>query len=297
MTMVGSPVVSSQGKTAPGPASDTAAAPARKSNTMVVTRSAHAGFAASATKEIILAFRGLSTYCPSEQTKNTHSNPAEATMSPQATPPAPLPTTITPVMLDTVLGHIAPHFLASANGDLQAARHAASHVLAAYNATTEEELSLAGEVVSFSFHALEALSEAAAPDLSINQKLRLRGSAVSLSREAHKAQRKLDQLRKTRLAASPGPETHSIPATPAKPGSDRALGLIELAQEVIDASSRKGGPQAWALSRQQRRAAERIAEKLKRNKAEQERREAMRATLPPPNATQIGSIQHQPGTP
>ena len=77
-----------------------------------------------------------------------------------------------------------------------AARHAASHLLAAYNVATEEELGLAGEIVSFGFHALEALSEAAAPDLSMNQKLRLRGSAVSLSREAHKAQRKLDQLQK-----------------------------------------------------------------------------------------------------
>jgi hypothetical protein len=218
--------------------------------------------------------------------------------------PASPPATITPVMLDTVLGHLAPHFLATTNGDLPAARHAAGHLLAAYNATTEEELGLAGEVVTFTFHALEALSEAAALDLPINQKLRLRGSAVSLSREAHKAQRKLDQLRKARLTVSAQPETQASPTTPEKlgtpepapekPVSSAALGLIELAQEVIDASSRKGGAQTWVLSRQQRRAAERITEKLKRNQAEQARREAMRAMIPPASTTQTTAIQHQP---
>ena len=76
-----------------------------------------------------------------------------------------------------------------ASTKVAAARHAAGHMLAAYNAEAEEELRLAAEIVSFSFHALEALSEAAAPDLSFNRKLRLRGSAVSLSRESHKSQR------------------------------------------------------------------------------------------------------------
>jgi hypothetical protein len=211
---------------------------------------------------------------------------------------------MTPVMLDTVLGHLAPHFLATTNGDLPAARHAASHLLAAYNAATEEELGLAGEIVTFTFHALEALSEAAAPDLSTNQKLRLRGSAVSLSREAHKAQRKLDQLRKARLTVSPQSATQpsitiaekpgTPETTPEKPASSAALGLVELAQEVIDASSRTGGAQTWALSRQQRRAAERIAEKLKRNQAEHARREAMRATMPAAGAPQVSATQHQP---
>jgi hypothetical protein len=206
------------------------------------------------------------------------------------------PTTISPVILDTVLGHLTPHFLTTTNGDFPVARHAASHLLAAYNVATEEELGLAGEIVSFGFHALEALSEAAAPDLSINQKLRLRGSAVSLSREAHKAQRKLDQLQRARLAASirpeaqaPPPGTPKITAVPENPGTAQALGLIEFAQEVIDASSRTGGAQAWTLSRQQRRAAERIAENLKRNKAEQARREARQAPMPEAAANQVSA--------
>ena len=52
-----------------------------------------------------------------------------------------LPAAITPATLDIILGHLAAHFLGSANSDLSTARHAASHMLAAYDAETEEELS------------------------------------------------------------------------------------------------------------------------------------------------------------
>ena len=73
------------------------------------------------------------------------------------------------------------------------ARHTASGLLAACNADTEDELRLRAETVGLSFHALEALGKAADdPELSLDRKLRLRGSAVSLSRQSHKAQRKLD---------------------------------------------------------------------------------------------------------
>lgn len=188
--------------------------------------------------------------------------------------PASLPTTIAPVILDTVLGHLAPHFLATAGDDLLAARHAASDLLAAYNVATDEELCLAAEIVTFGFHALEALSEAANSGLAETKRLRLRGSAVSLSREAHKAQRKLDQLQRARLAPSPQLEAQAPPpqplAIPDKPATEQALGLIEFAREALESSTRSGGVQAWTLSRKQRRAAEQIAENLKRNKARHE---------------------------
>ncbi|MEA2773701.1 MAG: hypothetical protein QOD93_6663 [Acetobacteraceae bacterium] len=217
-----------------------------------------------------------------------------------------IPTAITPAILDTILGHLAPHFLASANGDLPAARHASGHMLAAYNAETEEELRLAAEIVSFSFHALEALSEAAGPDLSFNKKLRLRGSAVSLSRESHKSQRKLDQLRRARLAASANPEA-PVPTPPIQPTTTpddpipndpspddpsptQPLGLIEFARDAIQASMKTGPVQAWTLSRQQRRAAKRMTETVKRNNAEQHRRQASEGKKPPASANQHGAL-------
>ena len=184
---------------------------------------------------------------------------------------------ISPAILDTVLGHLAGHFMPGAHNDLPTARHAAGRMLSAFNAETDDELHLAADIVGFGFHALEALSEASAPDLSLNHKLRLRSSAVSLSREGHKARRKLDQLQRARLAAS-RPDATS-PTAPNKASTEQALGLIEFAQGVIDAGKQKAGEKAkgWAPSRDQRRAAERITANLMRNKAEQDRRDAAKA--------------------
>lgn len=206
------------------------------------------------------------------------------------------PNTITPAILDTVLGHLAPHFLTSAKGDRPTARHAASHMLAACGLETEEELRLAAAIVGFSFHALEALSEAAQADLAIEAKLSFRAMAVSLSREAHKSQRKLDQLQRARPIAPPSdivapalrpvrhaaalrtvmhaPATDAPPSlpgvTPDQPASPPA-GLIEVAREAIRAGTTTGGAKAWSQWRQQHGAAERSARNLDRGRAAQDR--------------------------
>jgi hypothetical protein len=196
-----------------------------------------------------------------------------------------LSTPITPAILDTVLGHLAPHFLTATNGDAQSARDAARSLLESYDARTEEELQLATDIVGFGFHALEALSAAAAPDLSLNQKLRLRGSAVSLSREGHKARRKLDQLKRARVSGSAQPQHAAETAQPRaqsqatspeeKALNEKAAGLIEFAKEALEGSIKPGGLKGW--NRQQRRAAEQIAENLRRNAAKQQRRAAAAA--------------------
>jgi hypothetical protein len=201
-----------------------------------------------------------------------------------------LQNTITPAILHTVIGHLSGHFLNGANGDLATARHAAARMLACYKVETEEELHLASDIVSFGFHALKALSESAEPELSLNNKLRLRSGAVSLSREGHKARRKLEQLRRTRAAASVQPEENvAIPhkAAPDKPAVEtvaretaatgQARDLIEFAREAIQASGKKGGIQGFSFNHQQRRAAEKIAKNLQRNRDESMRREAAKA--------------------
>lgn len=88
-------------------------------------------------------------------------------------------------------------------------------MLVAYRVETDEELGLAAEVISFGCHALQALSQAMEPDLSLNKIIRLRGSAVSLSREAHRNQRKLDQLQRDRLAAADAPPLEATTQQPA----------------------------------------------------------------------------------
>jgi hypothetical protein len=205
---------------------------------------------------------------------------------------------IAPAVMDTVVAHLALLFRAGTAGGETAAHDAARATLAAYAAETEEELRLAAGIISFGFHALEALSQAAAPDLSLNRVLRLRGSAVSLSRESHKAQRKLDQLQRARRAAefqpaaaqpaepqsadpkaAPGSPAPIGTPTPTQPQIERAIDLIAFAQEAIEAAGKNQG-QTWTQSFQKRQTAKRIAENMKKNQA----RHAAQLNVQPPAA-------------
>jgi hypothetical protein len=180
-----------------------------------------------------------------------------------------LPATIAQAIMDTVIGRLAVLFLAVAT-DMAAARDAARQMLAAYNAETPDEITLAAEIISLQLHTLEALSHAADPELSLNKILRLRGSAVSLSRESHKAQRKLDQLQRTRRAgitAQPAQAPAEVP-TPAKLTVQTAVDLVATARQAIKMAKNARGP-TWSQSFQKRQTAERIAAGLKKKQAEQ----------------------------
>jgi hypothetical protein len=193
----------------------------------------------------------------------------------------PLPANIAPAILDTITGRLAPLFLAGAAGDAIAARDAASQMLVACKAETPDELILAAEIVSLQFHTLEALACAADPDLSLNKKLRLRGSAVSLSRESHKAQRRLDQLQRARSLQPPEPQRAELqraepqPAepspTPASPTADDEIEFLETAREVIRMAQKSGGKN-WSQALQKRLTTSRMAEKTKKMQAEHARR-------------------------
>ncbi len=139
------------------------------------------------------------------------------------------PVTIPDVIFETILARLARLFLSGAQGDETAARDAAAHMLAASSPETTAELRLAANLISFSFHALEALGQAAEPDLPLTRVLRLRGSAVSLSRESHKAERRLEQLQQARRAGVPvEPEAAAEPG----PAAEKALALIADTREV-----------------------------------------------------------------
>ena len=178
---------------------------------------------------------------------------------------------ITPAILDKFIGLLVPLFLAGVDGDMATARHAAARMLAAYDTKTEAELSLAAEIVCFSFGALEALSNAMNPDLTPNAVLRLRGSANALHHSAHQCQRTLDRLRKERSHQA-APETTTSPLPEPLPTAE-TLKLSEYTQTPAQP--------VLGLSRQQRRAAQRKAEKMQRQQAEQARLEARRAARNP----------------
>jgi hypothetical protein len=141
-----------------------------------------------------------------------------------------LPSHFPAAIRETILARLALLFLIGAKGDEAAARHAAAEMLASYQPQTAAELRLAANAISFSFHALEALSQAAHPDMSLNKILRLRGSAVSLSRESFKAERRLDQAQQARRAGHPEAQT-SQPPTP--PRVEKAIALVETTRQTI----------------------------------------------------------------
>jgi hypothetical protein len=164
-------------------------------------------------------------------------------------------------ILETILGHLALLFLPGAGGNLEAAKQAAVSLLAAYQPDSEDELRLAAQIVGFSFHALEALSQASTDDKPLTRVLRLRGSAVSLSRESHKAQRRLDELQKARRQGTEIPAEPPLP----NPTAEKALDLITDTKKV--AALAKASGVTWSQAYQQRQRATRIAENLKKNQA------------------------------
>jgi hypothetical protein len=172
--------------------------------------------------------------------------------------------TLPAAVLETILSHLAALFLTGAAGDMTAAREAAAQTLAAYHPETEDELRLAANVISFSFQALEGLGQAATPDMPLTRTLRLRGSAVSLSRESHKAQRRLDKLQTARRAGIPA-ATQPEPAAQPEPKVEKALDLIQDTRTVTVAAKAQG--LTWTQAYEQRQRAARIAAGVKRAEA------------------------------
>ena len=171
-------------------------------------------------------------------------------------------------ILDTILGRLALLFIKGAAGDLAAARCAAAKMLAAYRPETLDELHLAAEIVSFGMHALDALGQSAEPDTPPAKVLRLRGGAVSLSRESHKAQRRLDQLQNARrkVTAAQPTETTATPAEPAPAGfaAANASQPVEASSETPAAITPRDA-KTWTQRYQQRLAARRITENLRKH--------------------------------
>ncbi len=158
-------------------------------------------------------------------------------------------------ILETVLTGLAPLFLNGAAGDTNAAREAASQMLTAYDPQTEDELHLAANIVAFSFQALEALAQAATPGMPLTRTLRLRSGAVSLSRESHKAQRRLDKLQAARRA---GIQAETQPeATQPAPKVEKALDLIDNTRTVAAAAKTQG--LTWTQAYEQRQRDKRLA--------------------------------------
>jgi hypothetical protein len=177
-----------------------------------------------------------------------------------------VPSTLPAAVLETILTRLATLFLAAAGEDPEAARHAATEMLESYHPETTDELRLAANIIGFSFQALEALAQAATPDMSLARVLRLRGGAVSLSREAAKAERRLAQLQNARQHAIPAaPESHPDPQPEPEPKTEKAIALIQDTAAVALAA--KAGNLTWIQAHEQRQRDARIAASLQKAEA------------------------------
>jgi hypothetical protein len=178
----------------------------------------------------------------------------------------PFATTLPAAIVQTIITRLATLFLTGAAGDMTAARQAATQMLGVYRPETEDELRLAANIIGFSFQALEALGQAATPDMPVTRILRLRSSAVSLSRESREAERRLDQLQKARRQGVPTQQAEARPE-PARtePKIDKAVSVIDGTNSV--ASAAKAGGLTWTQAYEQRQRDTRIAASLKRAEA------------------------------
>ncbi|HET6607088.1 MAG TPA: hypothetical protein VFG62_10490 [Rhodopila sp.] len=159
-------------------------------------------------------------------------------------------------LFQTLLHQIALLLLRGAGGNLEAAHQAAAVTLAAHRPQTEQELRLAARIVAFNLQAGEALAQAATPDMPLTRVIRLRTGAVSLSREAEKAERRLEKLRDARLQGLPE-EPEPLPQVSAR--VEKAAALVEDTRTV--AAYAKAHGLSWTEANRQRNREKRLAER------------------------------------
>jgi hypothetical protein len=168
------------------------------------------------------------------------------------------PATYTAAVLDRIFALLAPLFLSATGGDAEAARNAASALLASYEPRTNRELRFAALAIAFSFGALDALSRSADPELTLNQVLRLRGNANALNRAAQQNETRLEKR-------SQQPETAAAEEPADLPAGSEIEDLVNFIRPPAAAP---------VLSRQQRRFLERKEEKQRQREQESARLEA-----------------------
>jgi len=188
-----------------------------------------------------------------------------------------LPVSITASVFEKILRFLTPLFRDNDVDDTDAAREAARDALSNYAPCTNRELRIAALCIAFSYGALDALSRAGAPDLPLSQVMRLRGNANALNRAAEQNESRLERLRKQpsveiaeHEAATADDPVEALPATSAT--ADLLAHVRSKVGSMINGAVPAVPVTAAPLSRQQRRDAERKAEKAQKQKAGEARR-------------------------
>jgi hypothetical protein len=151
----------------------------------------------------------------------------------QSAPAAAPPTAATPTAAEitacisaTIVGFVAPFFLAGAKGSEPVAAAAIRELIDAHHPGTPTEFDLVGRIVGFSIAAMDNLRLSMATGLSNARVLRYRGNAVTLCRSSDTARKMLDALKagqevtrdvpRPSIAAAP-PAPKLVPPNPVPP--------------------------------------------------------------------------------
>ncbi|MDR3529974.1 MAG: hypothetical protein P4L90_05385 [Rhodopila sp.] len=100
------------------------------------------------------------------------------------------------LLMEFILGLLAPLLMAGSITDMHLARLAAQEAVAAYKARGQGELMTIGQILAFALTALDNLRLSMAPDLSLSMKLKLRGNANALNRAARDNSETLERARR-----------------------------------------------------------------------------------------------------
>lgn len=175
-----------------------------------------------------------------------------------------LPHDLPDALVKAVLRPLAALLHGAAGNDPAAAWSAAVRTIESYAPRTEVELRLAVRIVTFSIQAGEAVAQAGAPEMPLLRAIRLRAGAVALSREAEKAERRLEKLRAARLGDAPVTTEAEADDTP-PPAAERAIALVEDTRKVGAYAQAHG--LSWTEARKQRERDRRLADRHARQAA------------------------------
>ena len=196
------------------------------------------------------------------------------------------PATITTAVFEKIIAFLAPLFLIQGTSDIAPAREAAEATLASYGARTDRELRFAALSIAFGLGALDALSQAASPDLALNHVLRLRGNANALNRAAQQNETRLEKLQKQPPIVETGESSEAATTdslADSLPTSSETADLLAFVRAKVASMMPAPAPATvFPLSRQQRRAAERKAEKTRQRQQEEARRAQRQAAIRQP---------------
>jgi hypothetical protein len=170
-----------------------------------------------------------------------------------------LPATLPQAILDTILSRLALLFLSGAGDNMAVARDAVRQ-LQPGNRPRAQSRGRNHQPPNARAGRAQLRRQ---PRYGANKILRLRGSAVSLSREQHKAHRKLDQIQKVRRA---GLQPQVAEPLPTDPKIEKAIAVVQAERPAAPAQASPKFPSLHTFHKQE--AARLITENLRKKQAD-----------------------------